>query len=113
MRAGDLDCRITLQKLVESQSESGATIVTPQDFRTVWAQKVPDRGTEAYREGQVQGWAAVIWRTRYFLDAGQEPTVKWQILEGTRVYEILEAREIERREGWEFVTRARAEDQAA
>lgn len=112
MQAGKLDRRITLRKLVESQSSSGAVVTTPQDVATLWAQKVHERGTEAYREGQVQGWAAVIWRTRWFLDAALEaPTVKWELLEGERVYEVLEVREVGRREGWEFVTRARAEDQ--
>jgi head-tail adaptor len=113
MRAGKLDRRITLRRLVVSQSASGAVVLTPQVIATVWAQKVPDRGLEAFREGQVQGWASVTWRTRYFLDGVEEPTVKWELLEGSRVYEVLEVREIGRREGWELVTRARAEDQVA
>lgn len=114
MQAGKLDRRITLRRLVESQSASGAVVVTPQNVATLWAQKMPERGSETYREGQVQGWSAVVWRTRHFFDSAlEEPTVKWEIVEGERVYEILEVREIGRREGWEFVARARAEDQAA
>lgn len=112
MQAGKLDRRITLRKLVERQSSSGAVVTAPQDVATMWAQKVHERGTEAYREGQVQGWAVVVWRTRWFLEAVSEPTVKWEIVEGARVYEVLEVREVGRREGWEFVSRARAEDQA-
>jgi len=111
--AGKLDRRITFRRLVESQSASGAVVLTPQVIATVWAEKSPDRGTEAFREGQVQGWAAVTWRTRYFHEAMTEPTVKWEIVEGLRVYEVLEVRDLGRREGWEFVTRARAEDQVA
>lgn len=113
MQAGKLDRRVTFRKLTETASASGGVILTPTHVVTVWAAKVPDRGLEAFREGQVQGWAAVTWRTRYFRDGFDEPTVKWELLEGTRVYEILDVREIGRREGWEFVTRARAEDQAA
>jgi hypothetical protein len=111
--AGDYDRRITLRKLVESQSASGAVVLAPQVFGIMWARKMPDRGLEAFREGQIQGWATVTWRTRYFRDGAQEPTVKWEILEGLRAYEVLEVREIGRKEGWEFVTRARAEDQVA
>ena len=112
MQAGKLDRRITFRKLVESQSASGAVVYAPQDVATVWAEKVPDSGLEAFREGQVQGWFAVVWRTRFFRDAADDPTVKWEIVEGLRVYEVLDVREIGRREGWEFVTRARAEDQS-
>jgi head-tail adaptor len=113
MRAGALDRRITLRRLVEGRSGSGAVVYTPQNVATVWAQKMPDRGTEGFREAQVQGWSVVIWRIRYFRDGLEEPTVKWEILEGSRVHEILEVRELGRRDGWELVTRARAEDQVA
>ena len=113
MQAGERDRRITFRKLVESQSASGAVIYTPQDIATVWAQKIPDRGLEAFRESQVQAWATVTWRTLFHHDGFSDPTVKWEILEGIRVYEVLEVREIVRRKGWEFVARARAEDQVA
>lgn len=111
MRAGELDRTITLRKLVESQSDSGAVILTPQTVASgVWARKAPERSLESFREEQTAGWRVVMWRTRYLLDAaGLEPTVKWQIVEGTRVYDILDVREIGRREGWEFVAQARAE----
>ncbi len=113
MQAGRLDRRVTLRKHVESQSASGAVIYTPTAIATVWARKTPDRGAEAFREGQVQGWTNVIWQIRYIRDVLADPTVKWDLLEGTRVYEILAVNEIGRREGWELVTRCRAEDQAA
>ncbi len=111
MQAGRLDRRVTLRRMVEGQSAAGAAIETPQDVRTVWAHKVPDHGMESFAEEQRQGWAFVIWRVRYLLDGLLEPTVKWSLVEGARVYEILEVRGIGRREGWEFVTRCRAEDQ--
>ena len=112
LAAGNLDRRVTLRRLVETASGSGAVIYTPEDVATVWAQKVPERGSEGFREQQVQGWAVVIWRLRYSLDV-MDPTVKWQLVEGVRVYDVLEVRELGRREGWELVTRARAEDQVA
>ncbi len=114
MQAGRLDRRVTLRKLTEGQSASGAVIYTPEDVATVWAQKVPERGSEAFREQQVQGWAPVVWRVRHIQDTDlADPTVKWDLVEGARVYEILSVTEINRREGWELVTRCRAEDQVA
>jgi head-tail adaptor len=112
MQAGRLDRRVKLQKLVESQSDSGAVVETPHLVATVWAEKIPERGTERFAEDQVQGWAVVRWRLRWFQENLEDPTVKWQLVEGQRVYDVQEVREIGRREGWEFVTRCRAEDQA-
>ena len=114
MQAGRLDRRVTLRKLTEGQSASGAVTYTPEDVAIVWAQKVPERGTETFGEQQVQGWSNVVWRIRWLQeDDLQDPTVKWELLEGTRVYEILSISEIGRREGWELATRCRAEDQVA
>lgn len=111
MRAGDLDRRITLRRYTEDTT-GGSLVRTPEVVANVWAQKQADRGVEAFRSDEVVGWATVIWRTRWFLYGSEAPTVKWDLLEGERAYEILDVREIGRREGWEFVTRCRAEDQA-
>ena len=110
--AGQLDRRVTLRRFTEDTS-GGSVTRTPEIVATVWAQKQPDRGSEAYRNDEVVGWAAVIWRTRWFLYGSEAPTPKWDLLEGERAYEILDVREIGRREGWEFVTRCRAEDQTS
>jgi len=109
--AGSRRWQITLRRLVESQSDSGAVKFTPETVKTLWAQKITDRGTEAFREGQIVAWANVTWRTAWFQDELEDPTVKWQLVEGARVYDVLAVREIGRRAGWEFNTRARAEDQ--
>jgi head-tail adaptor len=117
INAGRLDRRVKLQRLTESQSESGAVEYTPRLIATVWAEKVPEGGSEAFREAfreeQLQGWSRVTWRIRWVQDDFDlsEPTVKWRLVEGTRIYDILAVQEIGRRWGWELVTRARAEDQ--
>lgn len=113
MQAGRLDRRVTLERMAPRQSPSGAVTLTPEYVATVWAQKMPERGSESFREQQVQGWSPVVWRIRHLGDGIGEPTVKWRLLEGARVYDILAVQEIGRREGWELTTRARAEDQAA
>lgn len=110
--AGRRDRRITLRTLDPGPvSVGGEPSETPRVVATPWAEKITDRGMEAFRQDQTQAWSTVIWRTLYFLDGTKEPTPKWELLEGSRSYEILEVREIGRREGWEFVTRYRAEDQ--
>ena len=74
---------------------------------------VPERGTEAFREGQPQAWSTVLFRTLYVLDAAKVPTAKYRIVFEGRTYDVVDVREIGRRRGWEFVCRARAEDRAA
>lgn len=113
VQAGKLDRRVTLRRLVEGRSPSHGVTQTAQPVIRVWAQKVPERGSEQFQEGQRQGWAAVTWRIRYLGAGVLEPTVKWELLEGQRVYEVLDVRELGRREGWELVTRTRSEDQVA
>ncbi|MEY2668120.1 MAG: hypothetical protein RJA59_758 [Pseudomonadota bacterium] len=110
MNAGKLDRRITFQKATESQSASGAVVETWGDLTTVWATYLPEGGTEGFREAQEQGWNVGRFRTRYWLDGVLAPTVKLRIVFDEVTYDILDVREIGRREGWEFVARARAED---
>lgn len=113
MQAGRMDRRVKLQKMIESVGVSGAVTETPLLVATVWAQKIPENGSERFAEEQIQGWSIVTWRIRWMRDGIDDPTVKWQLLEGARVYDIMDVREIGRREGWELVTRCRAEDQTA
>lgn len=111
MQAGRLDRRIKLYKLIESQTDSGAVELTSELVAKVWAAKMPEKGSEGFREEQEQGWAVVTWQIRWIQDGLDDPTVKWELRERERVYDILEVREIGRRVGWELVTRCRAEDQ--
>lgn len=113
MDAGALDRRVTLRKFTESQSASGAVVLTPEVVATVWARKMPAAGTETFTEEQRLGWSPVLWHIRYLEDALDSPTVKWDLMEGLRVYDIMSVRELGRREGWELTTRVRAEDQVA
>jgi SPP1 family predicted phage head-tail adaptor len=110
LSAGTLDRRVTFQKAAETQSQSGAVVLTWGSVATVWASFTPESGTESFREGQEQAWGIVRFRTRYWLDDFEGPTPKYRISHDGRLYDILEVREIGRREGWEFVARARQED---
>jgi head-tail adaptor len=111
MQAGALDRRILLRRVVETE-QGGRNVEAVTDF-PLWADKRPERGTEAQAADQVQAWAYVTWRIRWFEFAGNEtPTAKWRVVEGARVYDVLEIREIGRREGVDLYCRTRAEDQA-
>ena len=114
MPAGKRDRWITIQKLVEDDpSSSGGVALEPVDVTSCWAEMVPERGTEMFRQDQPAAWSTVLFRTLYILDAAKIPTVKYQIVLDGRTYDVVDVREIGRRRGWEFVGRARAEDRAA
>jgi len=114
-QAGKRDRRITLRRYDEGRSATGAPTRTARVVGDFWAEKVPESWPTDYEQAQQQrvGWSPVTWRILYVSIGLVEPTVKWDLLEGDRVYEILQVKEIGRREGLEPVTRARAEDQRA
>lgn len=115
--AGKRDRRIKLYRFTDSQSDSGAAEQTPVLIGTFWAEKVQERtklDTEHHAEEQEIGWSYRRWRTVYFQTADfEDPTVKWELREGLRVYEVLGVTELGRRGGWEFRSRVRSEDQKA
>lgn len=105
MDAGRLDRRITIQTFTESNNTFREPIKTWVTLATVWAQLVPQRGTERYaiREGQaVDARALVIWRIRHRTDV----TTLMRISYGGELYDIQDIREIGRREGLELATSA-------
>lgn len=114
--AGKRDRRIKLYRFTESESESGEVVLTPVLVGTFWAEKVQERSrfdTEGHAEDQEIGWSYRRWRTLHFKTADfEDPTVKWELREGARVFEVLGVTEVAGlHTGWEFRTRARAEDQ--
>jgi hypothetical protein len=114
MHAGRLKYRITIRRIVEGKSAGHAAIETPVVVAAnVPARKIEGPGTSRFLEEQRVEWAAVVWECRYFLlDETDEPTSKFDIVHEGRVYEVLDKpQEIGWREGWRFITRARAEDQ--
>lgn len=111
MQAGRLDRRVTLRQITET-TPFGAVVREALDVATVWAQKVPDRGMEQGDQSEVAAWSVVTWKIRWFQIGLDSPNARWQVVEGARVYDVTEVREIGRREGWEIVARYRAEDAA-
>lgn len=108
MRAGTLDRRIELLRPVKSiDDDTGESVVTYVPDRSVRAQRLSIRGTEGF--SGVERFAEVTDRFRvHYLD-GRKVTPEWAIRYDERTYDIVEAREIGRREVIEFLATARAE----
>jgi SPP1 family predicted phage head-tail adaptor len=95
MRAGKLDRRLTIRRM-----EAGAPNAlneraeTWTDVATVWAQQRPNRGSERFAAGQVNGTAVMTFHIRFRGDLTTRDRV---VCEGI-VYEIVAPpREIGRR----------------
>lgn len=97
MLIGKLDRRITL--LSRSIARDGYGDATEQftELDNVWAQVIFNRGTEKFRDGQVQRQAQVevTFRIRWRPDLAREMRVEW---DGTS-YDVTNVMEIGRRVG--------------
>src|SRR5690242_9041838 len=93
MRAGQLRKVITLQKLVKTQSDSGAVSETPQNWRTVRAAVYPLSGREIFNAQQQQ--ADVTHRVLIRFLAGV--TSDMQISYAGRVLQIVSVTDSEER----------------
>lgn len=114
--AGKKRHRVKLERFVETESGSGAVVQTPQLVATVWAWKVEKEerrtGSEGFDAEQVIAWSPQVWKIDYLqFDGLEDPNVKWQLVEGTKVFEIIDVSEIGLKRGWSLKTRARGEDQ--
>jgi SPP1 family predicted phage head-tail adaptor len=65
MNPGDLNKRITLQKLITTTNERGFEIETWEDFKTVWAAISNLHGREYYAAAVVQAENTVKFTIRY------------------------------------------------
>jgi SPP1 family predicted phage head-tail adaptor len=100
IRAGKLDRRIVIQGKVIVISDSGEEQVTWSQLANVWAEKVESTGAERYAAQQLIGRAMSTFRFRWN-QATSQVTAGHQILYNGRAYDILDVREIGRREGLE------------
>lgn len=102
MRAGDMDRRITIQERHETESPSGAPIITWEDVATVWAEVQQQGGREFFAAVQVVSERRVVFRLRW-LDG---ITVLHRVIYEDREHDIAEVRELGRRAGLELHTTA-------
>lgn len=113
MHVGRMRHRLKIERLVESQSGSGAVIQTPRLIATVWAEREPEEGREFFTEEQRAAFGRVVWGIHYLVDGTDEPTPKWRVREGARVHNILDVQPDPKGPGisWFLLTEYRAEDQ--
>ena len=106
MRAGRLDRRITLQRKTQAENSFGEPVEAWVDMATVWAEKLPLRGSTAFAANQRLAEAETKWRIRY----RQNLTPLDRIIDDEgRPCDVLGVLEIGRRVGLEIYTKRRAE----
>lgn len=108
MRAGLLDRRVTLQKALIAQNDTGEEIKTWVDVATVWAEEKPTRGGERFTNPQLIGKAPTTFRIRWSSTVRVLTDLHRAKFDG-RYWDIVDVREINRREGIEFDAFARGE----
>lgn len=109
--AGRLDRRVTLQRMDKQRAPgSGETTLVPVDVVTVWAEKRPLQGREAFEAGQLAAKVDTVWTVRWWRN---DLTPEWRLkdpADAGRFYQIRAVLELGRREGLELHTESRAEE---
>ena len=105
MRAGRLDRRITLSRMIRTDDSYGEAIPTWVDLATVWAEMLPVRGAEWFVARQTIAEVDTKFRIRYRVGITPLDRVT---LDG-RYYDVQAVIELGRREGLEIYAKARAE----
>ena len=105
MRSGRLDRRLTLQRRTLTENDYGEPVETWTTLATVWAEKIPVRGSERYVAMQTVAEVDTRFKIRYRTDVSPLDRV---VCAGI-TYDVQGVIEIGRREGWEILARGRAE----
>lgn len=108
MRAGSLDRRIVIEEKVETQSSSGHPVESWRVVSPIWAGIRYDRGSERFNAPQYVGRSVVTFRVRWS-SITKGITVEHRISYEDRQYDILDIRELGRREGIEIDASVRSE----
>ena len=109
LNAGELDREVTFQQLAESTGATGFPVETWTTLVTVWCSKQDATGRERYMASQLSAPFDSTWRTYYRADLDPElvdiPKTRRLVYLG-RIFNIVSARQIERKEGLEILTLA-------
>lgn len=97
MQIGKLDRRITLLARNQTRDSFGDAVEQFTPFADVWAQVIPDRGSEMMRNGDVQrqAIATVTFRVRWRADLKREIRIAW----AGAIYDVTNVVELGRRAG--------------
>lgn len=102
MRAGRMDRRIAIQQPAVTQSDSGQEIVAWTTLRTVWAEKIENRGQERFAAQQLVGHAIKTFKIRWASAIASALTNEYRITFDGRIFDITDIRELGRHEGIEI-----------
>jgi len=101
MQIGRLDRRIVIEKNTPVKDSHADPEPSWSTLATVWAEKVPLRGTERFQSQQTLAQADFRFRIRYRSDV----TPKHRIRIGTEIYDIISVLEIARKHGTEIIAK--------
>lgn len=102
MRSGKLDRLITLQTFTTTQNDYGELVEAWATLASVWAERVPLSGREAFVADQIAALSLVKFRIRYRSDVN----TKSRILDAGEYYNIRSVGLIGRNEGLELIAEA-------
>lgn len=105
MRAGDIDRRITIERVTIETSPSGSPIETWNPLATVWAKVDQQGGREFFASAQQVSERKVVFRIRWI----DGLTVLDRVMCDGEVHDIHEVRRLGRKEGLELHTTAAGE----
>jgi SPP1 family predicted phage head-tail adaptor len=88
-----------------TENDYGEAVETWTTLATVWAEKIPVRGSERYAAMQTVAEVDTRFKIRYRTDVSPLDRV---VCNGI-TYDVLGVLEIGRREGWEILAKGRAE----
>jgi SPP1 family predicted phage head-tail adaptor len=105
MRGGELDRRIVIQTVTETQDGYGGLVEAWSTFAEVWARKMEQSSKEFFASAQENAEQLVVFRTRWLSGV----TTKMRVLYDGQLYDIEGWKELGRREGLELQTRAKVQ----
>lgn len=111
MEPGERDTLVTIEQLTESTGGSRFPTESWTTLMTAWMRKLGTKGHERWVAAQVSAPADTQWEMGYVAsmdpDLVEVPKTRRLVYQG-RVYDIVAADMIGRREGIELLTRAKA-----
>lgn len=108
IRAGELDRRITIQRALITRDAFNAEVETWTDLCTVWAKYEPVRDGEKFRAGERAADLSARFTIRHSSQVA-DINGRDRLIFENRTHQIINHKEIGRREGIELTTVARSD----
>lgn len=109
MRAGSLDRYVTIEKLTESRDNLGGVVETWSTVANIWCKRAPNGIMESFLAQQRFAAADMIFETRWYSWAPQLDPKTNRFVYRERIYELLGAEEIGRKDGLHLIGKTRTD----